>query len=473
MKKPLLFLIFLVISPGNLSAQEKYFHELRGMEDSTETTHLFYRMYETYTNALNCNDIVYEYSGYRNDVSHLNTENLSDSVKFQDYFDSGCFGLNEQRSVEDFSFYDNDPEKWVVFGGSSYCGGPEIVDFKGRNTRILSPCINVKASSDHVNAFKDSTPFFLLNSNQDSLYLNFFNMAFKISISDRFHPTEIEFYETEHFPDSISVSETINAIHPSIDSLFYRRGDNGSLFLSENYSSDFQLSDSSGYLSALAFDADSSVLYSIKTTQKNQEYHRVFSRSESFGRLHSWNELTIPVPYGRLQFVATDSEVSGLVYIADSTRIFKSSDFGTTISNYYQTESAIKGIYKKPNSDILYVLTLQHLLKIENAESSVLKSLPVSNEAQELIPSSITLHQNYPNPFNPSTSISYAIPHTGRVKLSVFDQLGRRVQILVDEVQSEGTHTSGFGNESLASGIYYYQLIFEDESIIKKMTLIK
>lgn len=65
---------------------------------------------------------------------------------------------------------------------------------------------------------------------------------------------------------------------------------------------------------------------------------------------------------------------------------------------------------------------------------------------------------NYPNPFNPSTSIAFRIQEPSRVKLEVFDALGRSIVKLLDEVVQPGEHSSVFNGEDLASGIYYYRL---------------
>jgi len=88
-------------------------------------------------------------------------------------------------------------------------------------------------------------------------------------------------------------------------------------------------------------------------------------------------------------------------------------------------------------------------------------------------PESFTVDQNFPNPFNPSTVISYAIPSTGRVTLSVYDVLGNKVSSLVDEEQAPGTYSLRFSGEGLASGIYFYSITHNSTVITKKMQLIK
>ena len=47
------------------------------------------------------------------------------------------------------------------------------------------------------------------------------------------------------------------------------------------------------------------------------------------------------------------------------------------------------------------------------------------------LPRGATLRANYPNPFNPSTTISFSLPTSGAVDLSVYDPAGRLVRTLV------------------------------------------
>jgi parallel beta-helix repeat protein len=69
-----------------------------------------------------------------------------------------------------------------------------------------------------------------------------------------------------------------------------------------------------------------------------------------------------------------------------------------------------------------------------------------------------SLHQNYPNPFNASTKIVYSVPKTGRVRLAVYNMLGKEVSVLVDGIMNAGTHGIWFDALNFSSGIYVYRI---------------
>ena len=83
------------------------------------------------------------------------------------------------------------------------------------------------------------------------------------------------------------------------------------------------------------------------------------------------------------------------------------------------------------------------------------------------------MNQNYPNPFNPTTNISFSIPQSGFVKLSVFNLLGQEVARLVDGTMQAGFHNVTFKAENLNTGVYIYKLEANDLVQTKKMTLLK
>ncbi|RPI18211.1 MAG: T9SS C-terminal target domain-containing protein [Ignavibacteriae bacterium] len=84
-----------------------------------------------------------------------------------------------------------------------------------------------------------------------------------------------------------------------------------------------------------------------------------------------------------------------------------------------------------------------------------------------------SLSQNYPNPFNPSTQIKFSIPKSSFVTLKIYDILGREIKELLNEFKEAGNYNVTFDGSNLSSGMYFYKLIADDYTDIKRMTLIK
>jgi hypothetical protein len=69
---------------------------------------------------------------------------------------------------------------------------------------------------------------------------------------------------------------------------------------------------------------------------------------------------------------------------------------------------------------------------------------------------------NYPNPFNPVTVITYELPVTSGVKLSVYDITGKEVAVLVNEKQNMGTYKVSWNADKYSSGVYFYKFMAND-----------
>lgn len=97
----------------------------------------------------------------------------------------------------------------------------------------------------------------------------------------------------------------------------------------------------------------------------------------------------------------------------------------------------------------------------------------VYEDYSSIVPSQFTLNQNYPNPFNPQTTIEFALPQSGYVRLDVFNALGVRAQTLVDGYRNAGTYAIKFEPHGLPSGVYFYRLSTGNAVQTKTMTLLK
>jgi len=94
-------------------------------------------------------------------------------------------------------------------------------------------------------------------------------------------------------------------------------------------------------------------------------------------------------------------------------------------------------------------------------------------EEQAQVAKSFGLSQNYPNPFNPVTTIPYSLKTSGKVRLSVYDMMGKEIAVLVDGIRPAGSYTAAFSGSNLSSGIYFCKLQTADNVMTTKMTLVK
>jgi hypothetical protein len=107
-------------------------------------------------------------------------------------------------------------------------------------------------------------------------------------------------------------------------------------------------------------------------------------------------------------------------------------------------------------------------------------SLSVFDEG--FIPEEFMLSQNYPNPFNPITKIGIGVPEVAKVRVTIFDIMGRQVKTLMNHDMQPGYQfvvwngTNQF-SEHVSSGIYF--VVMEGKGTtdnfrdVKKMMLLK
>ena len=119
---------------------------------------------------------------------------------------------------------------------------------------------------------------------------------------------------------------------------------------------------------------------------------------------------------------------------------------------YIQYESA------PYNSKLTILSTASHVIAVENDSKTAAK---------------YNLGQNYPNPFNPTTTISYSISKEANVKLILYTELGEQVGTYINEKQTAGEHKFIYDGNKLASGVYFYQLVVDNQPETKKMVLVK
>jgi hypothetical protein len=94
----------------------------------------------------------------------------------------------------------------------------------------------------------------------------------------------------------------------------------------------------------------------------------------------------------------------------------------------------------------------------------------------EFCPGAFALEGNYPNPFNASTTISFYLPRTSRVTLSVFNLKGQMVEQLIRQKEQEGKQRVCW-TPAVPSGLYFCRMeaVSEEKTFhsTKKITLLR
>jgi|AntRauTorckE6833_2_1112554.scaffolds.fasta_scaffold00354_23 photosystem II stability/assembly factor-like uncharacterized protein len=236
----------------------------------------------------------------------------------------------------------------------------------------------------------------------------------------------------------------------------------------------------------IVFTSDGGTTWETKFQQDNQstEIIEIFALNNStvyvsmqHGKLmkttdagDTWSDLNPSTSYdlNDLHFI---DENSGYV-VGDGGRILTTADGGQNFTaSYDQTDKNIHSIFVLDENTSWIAGERGALLTTTNGGGI---ATSVEEISQKDIPSTITLDQNYPNPFNPSTVINFEIPQNSRVKLEVFDMMGRKVRTLLNgKIRSAGQHSVTFNANDLASGIYIYRLTAGTHVLTRKLTLIK
>jgi exonuclease III len=96
-------------------------------------------------------------------------------------------------------------------------------------------------------------------------------------------------------------------------------------------------------------------------------------------------------------------------------------------------------------------------------------SLTGFDDTGQTYPKNFSLQQNYPNPFNPSTTITYEIPEKSKVKIAIYNSLGKLVKVLLNEEVQVGANSlfwdgTNQNNEKVSSGFYFIRMIAKSEA---------
>ena len=170
--------------------------------------------------------------------------------------------------------------------------------------------------------------------------------------------------------------------------------------------------------------------------------------------------VTLDLAAANLEF-SIDFNLSNNYWVNDLYNGTSTQVLGSDLSNF--------AVSLNPYASAIYTISAQE----EMVDLPDLPPIVSVSKEDKSSPNDFVLFQNYPNPFNPTTTINFAIPNGGKVKLKIYDVLGRVVSTLVDEHLSAGQYSYQFNARNLASGVYFYRLTTGGFSSVKKLNLLK
>lgn len=184
----------------------------------------------------------------------------------------------------------------------------------------------------------------------------------------------------------------------------------------------------------------------------------------------SWTQVSIPGSFiSDVSFPDNDTGYlcgrAGTFKVVDKTTNRGSS--WTRSLSYNSTSNFVSVFFL--NVNVGYI-TGQNGLLLKTTNGGLTPVVNLNNN----VPGKHTLLQNYPNPFNPVTKVKFDVASSSKIKLIVYNSLGKKITVLVNENLNAGSYETEWNAESFSSGIYYYSLFINNSLIdTKKTVLIK
>jgi len=142
--------------------------------------------------------------------------------------------------------------------------------------------------------------------------------------------------------------------------------------------------------------------------------------------------------------------------------------------NGYSTGILVLNL-RRPATNVMPWITYRGSLKRQGSFAST-GYVPNSDPVVPAYSNELT--QNYPNPFNPTTTIAFQTAKDGLAKLSVYNVKGQLVRVLREGNLRSGNHSVVWdgrdaSGKEVSSGLYFYRLDTKDETITRRMLLVK
>lgn len=352
-------LMILIIFSSLLFSQQKYytFSELRGMQDSSGNTHLFYRLHYSLDSGSS------HYT--ENSIYHLDLQNKIDTLFL---FDGGGWisssDIPEFSHIVDYEFWNNDPAKFIYSGIG---GNIDPICFLKRydeDSASLNTLGQIRNGNIEISKQNDS----LIFSNLSGCILKSNDGGRSFDSIPSLNGKEL--ISLSPFNDSILFIQESNQLLKSTN-----RGLNFSVV--DTFATDYRY---------FLYDKDGIHIYRI-TYSFPENY---LSVSNNKGDAYSW--VNSYSSSGKI-FISIDTSQSGTIYLANGSNIYYSSDYGANFSLFKRIYRSIVGLYVSAPFTV-YVATKYDIYKIQSlAQTSdtleTIKHLRINPEVLSLYPLAI------------------------------------------------------------------------------------
>ncbi|BDQ03247.1 T9SS type A sorting domain-containing protein [Ignavibacterium sp.] len=332
MKNNFILLFCLIVSSLSI-AQE--ISDLNGIETQSGRTYLFYRQGSP--------------TPY-NSIYKLDTETLQDTIFLYGYVSWTPFG-NTSRANNDFEFFPNDSVNFMNVGNEY------DIDFWGTIRRNDTLSFSIPLDIFKVDISKQNYQKVYAGGDYNHLFRSF-DGGYTFPIDS---VLQFAFLSMSPFNDNIIFGiDSLKRLIKSFD------GGHTSVLVDTSKIDDM-------FNTKFLYGSDQQHIYRI-----NRSYGKyVLSISNNSGNQFSWTKIyesDYPI------YISNDNSINGVIFFSKGRYIFKSTDYGFTFQLYKTFDKNVTGIYKKPNSDILYASTKYKIYKITPDTTLIVKSFTIPSD---------------------------------------------------------------------------------------------
>jgi hypothetical protein len=221
------------------------------------------------------------------------------------------------------------------------------------------------------------------------------------------------------------------------------------------------------------FGAHVGAIYSIAAGKNGEMYAGTYGNSPNvFHRVSSGVWQPIPSPVGANAAFALGVDSTGRLLVNFSTYIYPT-NLGAGI--WSTTDDGGHWLHSGPDT-----IAMQQLVCYGDTTyaisygSGMFSIIPSAAGVSRSTPTGIAtlIGDNYPNPMSGETNLTYTLPSSGMMTLSIRDLLGRTRTVLLSEDEQAGDHSVTF-HSSLPSGIYFFDLQTSEGITRKQFEILK